>query len=101
MLCKESLGKVYQIYDWLVLCISPPRCELKAVACFFTMLGSSIDVFFDVCFSCRVAVILGISAVRDNEYLDILIQSCSSPKAITLIAIDLVEGFLNINTSTL
>lgn len=49
----------------------------------------------DVLESRGVAVILGMRAVRDNEDLGILIESRSSPEAVTLVTVDLVKRFLD------
>ena len=51
--------------------------------------------------ACGVRVILGVGAVRDNEYLHIFIQSAARPKTISLIAVNLVERLFELNASSL
>ena len=48
-----------------------------------------------------VAVVLGVGTVADNEDLYVLKEATSSPKAIVLVTIDLVERLADINTTSL
>ena len=48
----------------------------------------------------RIAVVFSVSAVRNNKDLDIFKQATIRPETIPLIAVDLVEGLTNINTTT-
>ena len=49
----------------------------------------------------RVAVILGIGSVRDDEQLHILEQSAARPETLALVAVDLIERLLDIDAATL
>ena len=51
--------------------------------------------------TCGVGVILGVGSVGYDEYLNIFIQPAASPKTIPLIAVNLVERFFELNTSSL
>ncbi len=48
-----------------------------------------------------IAVVLGVSTVTDYENLYVLEKTASSPEAVVLVSIDLVERFANINTTAL
>ena len=48
-----------------------------------------------------VGIILGVRSIGNNENLHILIQTACRPKAISLIAFDLVKGFPDGNTTAL
>ena len=49
----------------------------------------------------RVAIILGICAVRDDEQLYILEQSAARPETLALVAVDLIESLLDIDAAAL
>lgn len=48
-----------------------------------------------------VGVVFGVHAVADNKDLHILEQAAAYPERIPMVAIDLVEGFLQPQTATL
>ena len=99
MLGKERLCKVNKVCDDLVVAVCPEGSKLKAVACFLRFLFCGFAHFLDVAVSGGVGIILGMCTVGDNENLNVLIQTACRPKAIPLIAFDLVKGFTNGNAT--
>ena len=99
VLGKERLCKINKVCNYLVVTISPERSKLKTVACFLRFLFCGFAHFLDVAVSCGVGIILSVRTVGDNENLNVLIQTACCPKAIPLIAFDLVKGFTDGNTT--
>ena len=94
MPCQKRLCKINQIRDDPVIGIGPVRSELEAVAGLFRRTFPA-GRFFDTADPGRIAVILGVRPVADDEYLNIFVEAGRSPETIPLIAIDLVECFAN------
>ena len=93
MLGKERLGKIHKVGNDLVVTVRPVGCELKGVACLFALAPAAPALLPDMGVTGGIGVVFGVGAVGDDEYLDVLIQAGGSPKAVPLIALDLVEGF--------
>lgn len=95
---KEGSGKVNQIRDDTVVGIGPEGSELKAVAglAFLLIRGTGI---LDGVLPGTVGVVLGIGAVADDEDLYVFIQATSCPEGISLITVDLIEGFSDVYTT--
>ena len=100
MLCEKCLGEIDQIKDFLVRRICPIRCEFKAVRCLLTLAPLALVLLYRGK-SRRVGVIFGMGAVRYDEYLHILIQAARRPKAVTLIAVYLIERLFDLDASAL
>ena len=99
VLRKESLCEVHKICNNLVVSVCPIRSKLKTIGGFLAVLPANSVILFDVACSGGVGIILCECAVGDYENLHILIKPTASPKAITLIAVDLVERFLDCHTT--
>ena len=67
----------------------------------FAALSGRSGAFFNVAVAGRVGVVFCIRAVGDNENLYILIQTATSPKAVPLVTVDLVERLLDRHTAPL
>ena len=80
----------------LVVGVRPERGEFKAVACFalFRLAGCRV---FDGVKPGAVGIVFGVCAVRDDKNLHILKQARACPKAVALIAINLIECLPNGN----
>lgn len=79
----------------------PKGRKFKAVACLFAALSGRSGAFFNVAVAGRIGVVFRVRAVGDNENLHILIQPAASPKAIPLIAVDLIERLFDGHTAPL
>ena len=88
---KEGLGEVHQVGDDVVFGICPERRKLKAVAGLAALPYRSGVEILDMPQAGGVGIILRIRSVGDNEYLHIVKKPAACPKAVALIAIDLVE----------
>ena len=95
---KECLCKVNQIRNDTIVGICPEGCKFKAVACLF-LLGLTGVCILNGIETGTVGVVLRIRTIRDNKDLSILKQPTSCPEGIPLVAIDLIEGFSDSNTS--
>ena len=98
MLGKKRPRKVHQVGNDTVVGVCPERGELKAVTG-LAMLGLRRCGILDGVKASGVRVVFGIRAIGDNEYLNILEQPAACPKAIPLIAVDLVECLLDGHTT--
>ena len=101
MLGKERLCKVNKVCNNSVVTIRPIGSELKAIGCFLAVLFAGTVALLDMARSGGIGIILGEGAVGDDKNLHILIKPRPSPKAVSLIAINLVESFLDRNTTAL
>ena len=99
MFRKESLCEVHKVCNNLVISVCPIRSKLKTIGGFLAVLPANSVILFDVACSGGVGIILCECAVGDDENLHILIKPTPSPKAITLIAVDLVERFLDCHST--
>ena len=99
VLGKECFRKINKVCNYLIVAVCPERSKLKAVACFLRFLFCRFAHFLDVAVSGGVGIILGVRSIGDNENLHILIQAACRPKAISLIAFDLVKGFTDCNAT--
>ena len=88
---KERAGKVHQVGNNAVFPIRPKGRKFKAVACLFAALSGRSGALFNMAVAGRVGVVFCIRAIGDNENLYILIQTATSPKAVPLVTVDLVE----------
>ena len=95
VLRKECLCEVNKVCDNPVVPICPIRGKFKAVGSFLAVLPASSVILLDMACSGGVGIILCECAVGDYKNLHILVKPTTSPKAITLIAVDLVERFLD------
>ena len=100
VLAEKGLGKVHKIGDNAVVRICPERSELKAIAG-FGLLGFLRFGVLDVIKAGGIGIILRIRTVGDHEDLHEFIQPAGRPKAVPLIAVDLIEGFPNGNSPAL
>ena len=99
MLRKERLCEVHKVCNNLIVPVCPIGSKLKAIGSFLAVLPASSIIFFNMACSGGVGIIFCECAVGDHENLHILIQPTTSPKAITLVAVDLVERFLDRNAT--
>ena len=94
---EECAGEVPKVRDDIVLGVSPITCEFKAVTCFFGLAAGDrcTREFFNVAITCGIGVILSVRTIGYDEYLHVFIEATASPKAVALIAFDLVKRFPN------
>ena len=100
MLCKESLCKVDKVGDNAIVCICPKRSKLKAIACLFLLGFACRCRILNSIKACCIRVVFCVRAVGDYENLYVFVKSRACPKAIPLIAVDLIERFTDRNTAT-
>ena len=98
---KERAGKVHQVGNNAVFPIRPKGRKFKAVACLFAALSGRSGALFNMAVAGRVGVVFCIRAIGDNENLYILIQTATSPKAVPLVTVDLVERLFDGHTAPL
>ena len=98
MFCEKCLCKIHQIGNNTIFCIRPERCKLKTIAC-FALFGFTRLCFFSGIETGSIGIILCVCTVRDNKYLNILIQSAACPETVTLITVDLIESFTNLHAT--
>ena len=98
---KKCAGKVHQVRNDAVFPIRPKGRKFKAVACLFAALSGRSGAFFNVAVAGRIGVVFRVRAVGDNENLYILIQTATSPKAVPLVTVDLVERLFDGHTAPL
>ena len=99
MLCKEGLREVHEICNDPVISVSPVGSKLKAVGCLLAALLGRVVLLLDVAGSGGIGIILGECTVGDDKDLHILIKSGASPEAVSLISVDLIECFLDCDTT--
>ena len=75
--------------------------KLKAVARFLGLLLGRFAHLFDVAVASGIGIILCVRTVGDDENLYILVQSACRPETVSLIALDLIEGFTDGNAAPL
>ena len=93
---EKSPGETRQVGDDMVAPVGPPAGELETVGALLRTAGCGTAFhFMDVLEARGVAVVLGVRAVRDDEDLGVLIESRSSPEAVALVTVDLVERLLD------
>ena len=100
MFGKERLCEINKVCDNSVVAICPIGSKLKAIGSFLAMLFASAVVLLDMACSGGIGIILRECAIGDDKNLHILIKSRTRPKAVSLIAVDLVKSFLDRNTTT-
>ena len=91
VLGEKCAGEIYQIRQNPVVGVGPERRKLKAVAGLFLPGGRARGSVLDGVAAGSVGVILGVRAIRNDENLYIVIQPAARPKAVPLVAVDLVE----------
>ena len=96
MLRKECGSKITKVSEQCVLLVSPIAGKLKGVAVGLVLAGSACGFLF-FCVTCGVAVVFCFCSVADNEDLNEIEHRSTSPKGITLVAVDLIERFLDGN----
>ena len=100
VLGKKRLGEVDQIRNDLVVGVCPERGEFKAVAGLFALVPP-LTHLLDVAAAGGVGIILRVRAVGNDKYLHILIKTAGRPKAVALVALDLVERLADGDTAAL
>ena len=99
VLRKECLCEVHKVGNDLVIAVCPIGSELKTVRSFLAVLLGRIFTFLNVTCSGSVRIVLCKCAVGDYKNLNTLIKSTTSPKAITLIVVNLIECFLDCHST--
>ena len=98
VLGEERGGEVHQVGYHLVVPRRPEARKLKAVAgLLFPLLVAALACLGYVRGAGGVAVILRLRAVADDEQLHVLEQAAACPEALAVVAVDLVERFLDVN----
>ena len=98
VLGKECGGEIHEVGDYLVVPRCPKARKLEAVAgLLFPLLVAPFACLGYVRGTGGVAVILRLRAVADYEQLHVLKQSTSCPEALAVVAVDLVERFLDVH----
>ena len=75
MLCKECLGEVHKVWNRPIVSIRPKAGEFKAMAGLFAPARPILRYLFKMLLPSGVGVVLGMGAVGDDEYLDIIVES--------------------------
>ena len=98
VLGQERAGEVHQVIDDLVLLRRPVGGELETVAGLLGRLLVLLSLYLlDMGTAGGVGIVFGERTVADDEYLHILEESASRPERIALVAVYLVERFLDIH----
>ncbi len=100
MLRKKCLGEIHQISDGCIGRIRPPARKFKTIARALTLFYCTFASFFYMCRTRRVAVVLGVRAVRNHKKLHIFKKPGCCPKTLSVIAVYLVKCLLNCYTSS-
>ncbi len=98
MLGKEGLREVGEFGQEVVLLVAPVAGELEAVALVLLLFDDALLpllLFLHVGVAGSVAVVLGLGTIADDEDLHIVVEAAARPEGVALIAVDLVEGFLD------
>ena len=74
MLCKKSLGKVYKIWNNLIICICPKAGEFKTIAGFLTSPALAAALLLNMGVSGGIAIVLSVCTVGNHENLHIRIH---------------------------
>ncbi len=85
----------------MVIAIRPVACEFEAVTSLFAFAAAVITGFPDMLVARGIRVIFRMCAVGYYEYLNIFIQTRCRPKAVALIASDLIECLADCHTAAL
>ncbi len=95
---EEGGGEIHEVGDKSVLAVCPVGGELKRVARHLAAAAPclcGLGVFLYVFVAGGVAVVFGLGAVADDEYLCELIQPAARPERLPLVAVDLVESLFD------
>lgn len=98
MLGEKGLCEVCQLGQQVVFLVAPVAGELEAVALVLLLFGDALLPLLQLLHmgvACGVAVVFGLGAVADDEYLHIVVQSTTRPEGVALVAVDLVECLLD------
>ena len=98
---KKRLGEVHQVGDNTILGVRPKRCKLKAVAGLAALSRRRRVEILDMPQAGRVGVIFCVRSVGDNKNLHIVEQAAARPKAVALVAVDLIECLADSYPATL
>lgn len=90
---QEGSREVSEVGDLVVGGVGPPIGEFVGVGVGSSDFAPVPNVFADVLEAHGVGVVLGLGAVGDNEDLYVAEEAVSSVEGVTLVAVDLVEGF--------
>ena len=93
MLGKKRLGEIDKVGDDFVARVGPVAGKLEAVARFSAFAPLATALFLDMRAASGVAVVLSMGPVGNDKHLYIFIQTRRRPKAVALVAVDLVESF--------
>ena len=100
MLGEESACEILQIRKIAALLVTPVGCELKTVGISLLMTLLLFLLLLHMGVAGGVTIVFCIRSVADDEDLHVVIQTCSAPKRIILITVDLVESLLDVHTTT-
>ena len=90
MLGKETGGEISQIYQPVVLLVSPIRGKLKGVTIGFMFLESTCILLLLIVAS-GVTIVFRFSTIRDDKDLNEVEHGFTCPEAITQVTVNLVE----------
>ena len=93
MFGKERLCKIDKVRNNAVVPVRPKGGKFKAVARFPLFVALRLFFVMNVIETGTVGIVLRIRTVGDDKNLHILEQSAGSPKAVALVAFDLIERF--------
>lgn len=94
-LAKKSLQNPWDPWSVYWYDLPPSTSKFKTIAWFFTSLRSNTVVFFDMCKTGRITVILRMRTIWNHKELYILKTIHSLPKRFSLITIDLIKCFFD------
>ena len=99
MFAKECLSEINQVWNGLIGGICPVARELKTVAGLLGFLPSHFTKLLNVVATGSVGIILCICAIGYNKDLNVFKEPRPSPKTITSVAFNLIEGFTNLHST--
>lgn len=88
---EECPPEIHEIGDEAVARICPKRCELETVTRLLACSAPCRIHLMNMAHPRRIGIIFCMRPIRNDENLHVLIEARPRPKAVPLIAIDLVE----------
>ena len=100
MLGKERCCEVPQVSQQRILLIRPIRGKFKRIAVRL-VLALHFGSLFLPCIAGSVRIVLRLSTVRYNEYLHKVKHRLACPEGVSLIAVYLIKGLLDVHPAFL
>ena len=98
MFGEESVGKIMNVRQQGVLLVGPVAGELEGVAIGLVLSRTALSFQF-LGETSGVAVVFGLGAIADDEHLHKVEHRPACPERIPLVAVDLIKGLFDIDTT--